>query len=233
MRKTILFLSFCLVSLTAFSQTKNFLDVPYLETSARVDTLVTPDKIYLNITIQEKDSKGKKSVEEQENKMAQRLKALGIDLDKQLVIKDLSSNFKKYFLRQKDVLKSKQYSLLVYSGKQAGEVMVALEKLDIANTYLEKTEYSKMDELELELKSKAIVKAKKKAEALTAPLGQKVGAAIHIMDTSTPYYARYNQAPRMEMKTMAMDMAEAEPLDIDFEKIKVETSVNVKFELSK
>ena len=111
--------------------------------------------------------------------------------------------------------------------------MVALEKLDIANTYLEKTEYSKMDELELELKSKAIVKAKKKAEALTTPLGQKVGAAIHIMDTSTPYYARYNQAPRMEMKTMAMDMAEAEPLDIDFEKIKVETSVNVKFELSK
>ena len=232
MKKTLTILIFFSLAMSSFAQTKNFLDVPYLETSARVDTLVTPDKIYLNITIQEKDSKGKKSVEEQENKMAQRLKALGIDLDKQLVIKDLSSNFKKYFLRQKDVLKSKQYSLLVYSGKQAGEVMVALEKLDIANTYLEKTEYSKMDALELELKSKAIVKAKKKAEALTVPLGQKIGAAIHIMDTSTPYYPRYNQAPRMEMKTMAMDMAEAEPLDIDFEKIKVETSVNVKFKIS-
>ena len=232
MKKTLTILIFFSLAMSSFAQTKNFLDVPYLETSARVDTLVTPDKIYLNITIQEKDSKGKKSVEEQENKMAQRLRALGIDLDKQLVIKDLSSNFKKYFLRQKDVLKSKQYSLLVYSGKQAGEVMVALEKLDIANTYLEKTEYSKMDALELELKSKAIVKAKKKAEALTVPLGQKVGAAIHIMDTSTPYYPRYNQAPRMEMKTMAMDMAEAEPLDIDFEKIKVETSVNVKFKIS-
>ncbi|WP_420603164.1 SIMPL domain-containing protein [Flagellimonas sp.] len=217
---------------SAMGQSKNFLDIPYLETSARVDTLVTPDKIYLNITIQEKDSKGKKSVEEQENKMAQSLRALGIDLDKQLVIKDLSSNFKKYFLRQKDVLKSKQYSLLVHSGKKAGEVMVALEKLDIANTYLEKTEYSKMDELELELKSRAVKKAKKKADALTAPLGQKVGAAIHILDTSTPYYPRYNQAPRMEMKAMAMDMAEAEPLDIDFEKIKVETSVNVKFKIS-
>ena len=232
MKKTLTILIFFSLAMSSFAQTKNFLDVPYLETSARVDTLVTPDKIYLNITIQEKDSKGKKSVEEQENKMAQRLKALGIDLDKQLVIKDLSSNFKKYFLRQKDVLKSKQYSLLVYSGKQAGEVMVALEKLDIANTYLEKTEYSKMDALELELKSKAIVKAKKKAEALTVPLGQKIGAAIHIMDTSTPYYPRYNQAPRMEMKTMAMDMSEAEPLDIDFEKIKVETSVNVKFKIS-
>ncbi|MEX0362323.1 MAG: SIMPL domain-containing protein, partial [Allomuricauda sp.] len=202
------------------------------ETSARVDTLVTPDKIFLNITIQEKDSKGRKSVEEQENKMANSLRALGIDLEKQLVIKDLSSNFKKYFLRQKEVLKSKQYSLLVRSGKKAAEVLMALEKLGIANTYLEKTEYSKMEELELELKSKAVAKAKKKAEALTAPLGQKVGAAIHIMDTSTPYYPRYNQ-PRMEIKTMAMDASEAQPLDIDFEKIKVETSVNIKFELSK
>ncbi|WP_190810702.1 SIMPL domain-containing protein [Flagellimonas sp. S3867] len=232
MKKTVTILIFFSLVM-ASAQTKNFLDIPYLETSARVDTLVTPDKIYLNITIQEKDSKGRKSVEEQENKMAQSLRMLGIDLDKQLVIKDLSSNFKKYFLRQKAVLKSKQYSLLVYSGKKAGEVMVALEKLDIANTYLEKTEYSKMDELELELKSKAVKKAKKKAEALTAPLGQKVGAAIHILDTSTPYYPRYNQAPRMEMKAISMDSGQAEPLDIDFEKIKVETSVNIKFELSK
>ncbi|UII81240.1 SIMPL domain-containing protein [Flagellimonas sp. CMM7] len=232
MKKIVVTFILTCVLTSVMGQSKNFLDIPYLETSARVDTLVTPDKIYLNITIKEKDSKGKKSVEEQENKMAQSLRALGIDLDKQLVIKDLSSNFKKYFLRQKDVLKSKQYSLLVYSGKKAGEAMVALEKLDIANTYLEKTEYSKMDELELELKSKAVKKAKKKAEALTAPLGQSVGAAIHILDTSTPYYPRYNQAPRMQMKAMEMDMAEAEPLDIDFEKIKVETSVNVKFKIS-
>ncbi|WP_243414789.1 SIMPL domain-containing protein [Flagellimonas aquimarina] len=232
MKKIVVTFILTFVLTSVMGQSKNFLDIPYLETSARVDTLVTPDKIYLNITIKEKDSKGKKSVEEQENKMAQSLKALGIDLDKQLVIKDLSSNFKKYFLRQKDILKSKQYSLELYDGQTAGKVMVALERLNIANAYLEKTEYSKMDELELELKSRAVKKAKKKAEALTAPLGQSVGAAIHILDTSTPYYPRYNQAPRMQMKTMEMDMAEAEPLDIGFEKIKVETSVNIKFALS-
>lgn len=231
MKKLFTFLFLFAFTMTAFSQSKNFLDIPYLETSARVDTLITPDKIFLNITIQEKDSKGRRSVEEQENKMAKSLEALGIDIEKQLVIKDLSSNFKKYFLRQKEVLKSKQYSLLVHSGKKAGEAMAALEKLGIANTYLEKTEYSKMEELELELKSQAVAKAKKKAEALTVPLGQKVGSAIHIQDTSTPYYPRYNQ-PRMEMKAMAMDAGQAQPLDIDFEKIKVETSVNVKFKIS-
>lgn len=229
-RSFILLLSLALTQL-AMAQSKNFLDIPYLETSARVDTLVTPDKIYLSITIQEKDSKGRKSVEEQENKMAQRLKTLGIDIDKQLTIKDLASNYKKYFLRSKEVLKSKQYSLLVYDGLTAGKVMAALEDLNIANTYLEKTEYAKMDELELELKSRAVKKAKSKAVAMTKPLSQKVGAAIHIVDNSLPYYPRYNQ-PRMEMKAMSMEADQAQPLDIGFEQIRVESTVNVKFKIS-
>ncbi|MFN3138043.1 MAG: SIMPL domain-containing protein [Allomuricauda sp.] len=231
MKKTIFFIATVLFSGAIFAQSKNFLDTPYLETQAQVDTMVTPDKIYLNIFIQEKDTKGRVSVEEQENQMAQRFKDMGIDLEKQLVIKDASSNFKKYFLRQKEVLKSKQYSLLVYSGKQLGDVMMALEQLEIANTNIEKTEYSKMDELELELKTRAVKKAIQKAEALTKPLGQKVGAAIHIVDNSQ-YYPRYNQAPMMEMKAVSADMGSAQPLDLDFEKIRVETNVNVKFALS-
>lgn len=216
----------------AVAQTKNFLDIPYLETSARVDTLVTPDKIYLSITITEKDSKGRKSVEEQENKMAQAFRGLGIDLDKQLFIKDLSSNFKKYFLRQKDVLKSKRFSLLVYSGKQAGDALAALERLKIANTYLEKAEYSKMDALELELKSKAVEKAKKKAEALVAPLNQKVGSALHILDNSIPSYPRTSVRQKVTVYAETLANKSPEPLDLDFEQIKVETSVNVKFALS-
>ena len=231
MRKTILFITTVLFSATIFAQSKNFLDTPYLETQAQVDTMVTPDKIYLSIIIQEKDTKGRVSVEEQENQMAKRLKALGIDLNEQLVIKDMGSNFKKYFLRQKEVLKSKQYSLVVYSGKQLGDVMMALEQLDIANTSIEKTEYSKMDELELELRTRAVKKAVQKANALTKPLGQKVGMAIHIADNSQ-YYPRYNQAPMMEMKAVSSDMGNAQPLDIDFEKMEVETTVSVKFALS-
>lgn len=66
--KKILILSLILLSAKSFSQTKNFLDLPYIETSAKVDTLVVPDKIYLNIMVTEKDTKGKISVEEQEKK---------------------------------------------------------------------------------------------------------------------------------------------------------------------
>ena len=105
-----------------FSQTKNFIDQPYLETSAKVDTLVTPDRIYLDILISEKDTKDKKSIEELEILMEERLKSIGIDIKKQLTLNDLASNFKKYFLKNTDILKTKSYSLIVYDAKQQEEL---------------------------------------------------------------------------------------------------------------
>ena len=105
-----------------FSQTKNFIDQPYLETSAKADTLVIPDRIYLDILISEKDTKDKKSIEELEILMEEKLKSIGIDTKKQLTLNDLASNFKKYFLKNTDILKTKSYSLIVYDAKQQEEL---------------------------------------------------------------------------------------------------------------
>ena len=126
-----------------YGQNKNFIDQPYLETTARVDTLVIPDRIYLSIRITEADTKGKTSVEKLENKMADKLESLGIDIEKQLTLSDLASNFKKYFLRKTDVQKDKEYSLLVYDAVMAGKVILGLESIGISNVNLTKTEYSK------------------------------------------------------------------------------------------
>lgn len=216
--------------LVAMAQNKNFLDVPYLETSARVEALVEPDRIYLGITISEGDTKGKTSLETQENKMVAELKKIGVDTDKDLVIKDLGSNFKKYFLRQKDVLKSRSYSLLVNSGLMASKALLALENAGIANVYVERTEYSEMESLKLELKSKAVLKAKEKAMAMTEPLGQKVGPAIHIVENAGVWNQRSQSGLNMMMEVNSVDDT---PADLGFEKIRFEASVNVKFELSR
>ncbi len=53
--KSILTLALFTQSLIGWTQTKNFIDQPFIETTAQVDTLVTPDRIYLNILILEKD----------------------------------------------------------------------------------------------------------------------------------------------------------------------------------
>jgi len=211
------------------SQTKNFIDKSYLETRAKVDTLVTPDQIYFSIRITEKDTKGKISVEELENKMNDKLKSLGIDAKKQLRLTDAASNFKKYLLRRKDIHKNKSYELLVYDAVTAGRVIQGLEAIDIANVNLSKTKYSKMEALKLLLKQRAVYKGKMQAEYMLKPLNQKLGKAIYISDTnnvSNNYYARAS-----DIRVSYAKEKSYEPIDIEFQKIRVETTVNINFEI--
>jgi uncharacterized protein len=231
MKKIRLTLLLVLISLIGFSQTKNFIDQPYLETSAKVDTLVTPDRIYLSILITEKDTKGKVSVEELENKMADKLKHLNINIDKQLTLSDLASNFKKYFLKPQDILKSKAYSLLVYDALTAGKVMVALEEIEISNVNLEKTEYSKIEELKIRLKAKAVQKAKSNAMAMVMPLKQNIGNAIYITDQGDMFYQQGSSAGIRIRGNSILKEIPSPPIDIEFEKIKVESDVKVTFKI--
>ncbi len=164
MKRILLIIGIIFIGNIVFGQTKNFIDQPYIETTAIVDTLIKPDIIYLDILIREKDKRNKISVEELEEKMADKLKELGIDLQKQLTLSDLSSNFKKYFLKQKDIMKSKAYKLKVFDAQTAGKVIVGLEDVGISNVSLDKTEYSKIEELKLSLKSLAVAKAKRSKE---------------------------------------------------------------------
>jgi len=227
-----LLLSLLIISMSGYSQTKNFIDQPYLETTARVDTLVTPNRIFLSILISEKDTKGKISAEELENKMADKLKSMGINLEKQLTLSDLSSNFKKYFLRQQDVLKSKSYSLVVYDAQTAGKVIVGLEDIGISNVKLEKTEYSKIEELKLELKSRAVLKAKNNGEAMLKPLNQKLGNAIFISDLNMNVtYPLQGRVAGLKIAYSSNAEHEFKPIAIEFKKIKVESGVRVTFKI--
>jgi len=230
--KSILTLVLLLMMINGFAQTKNFIDQPYIETMAKVDTLVTPDKIFMNIIITEQDTKGKISVEELESKMETALKKLGINTKKNLTLNDLASNFKKYFLRKQDVLKSKSYTLILEDAITAGKVMISLENLKISNVSIEKTEYSEIDKLKLTLKSRAVLKARKQAQFMTEPLSQKVGSPIFISDLSgNSIYRSYDARPaQLNMKLEAVSQ-QYNPADISFEKIKVESIVSVKFKI--
>lgn len=224
------FLFFCLMltSLSGFTQTKTFLDQPYLETNASADTLVVPDRIYLSILIRESDSKDRQSVEKLENEMNDALQALGIDTKKQLMLADLDSNFKNYFLRKTGVLKSKSFSLLVYDAVTAGKAIQALENKKIANVNFQKAEVSNLEELKLELRRRAVQRAVAQAEIMLQPLEQKLIKALFVSDHNTGIiYGWQNRMSTMEMARVQSD--QYEPIAVDFQKVKVSSSVNVKF----
>lgn len=225
---------FVLTFLLGQAQTKNFLDQPYLEVAGSADTLVTPNEIYIKIIISEKDTRDRTSVEELELKMYNALKALGIDVDKNLSTSDMASNFKFYFLRSKDVMKSKQYILRVGDAVTASKVFIELENLGISNTSIDRVDHSDLESIKNQMRSKAVENARARAVALTKPLNQTVGAAIHIADNevynmSNPLRGRLEEV--VVVGYGVKKQAGVELPKIEFEKIKVATNINVKFVL--
>lgn len=228
----IFILSLLLASVNfGFSQGKNFIDMAYLETTAMVDTFIKPDVLYLNILIQEKDEKNKISTEELEARMIQKLKSLGIEVEKQLTLVDLGSNFKKYFIKPKDILKDKSYELKIFDTQTAGKVLLGLEEVGISNVNLGRTEYSLMEEVKLDLKSKAVAKAKKQADYLLKPLDQKVGRAIHITEKYQTDFDQFNGMLNEVVVTgyAGRSKQNYEPPAIEFKPIHVQSEVSVKF----
>ena len=219
-----------------FSAQKNFLDQPYIEVGASVDTLVVPDKIYVSITLNEADSKNKKSVEEQEKQLETILKKLKINTDKDLSVLGFSSDFKKYFLKGQNILKTKKYSLLVRDAYTLGNVIISLEEAGISNTEVEKVEYSKSKELLLELKSEAVRKSRITADKLVKPLNQKAGKALYISDTNYGGIEDYEYVTVRNIALQEMDYKKESASEeflrkLDFQKIKFSTTVYVKYQL--
>lgn len=232
MKNTLLIL-FGFLTLQTFAQNKNFIDQPFLETISEIDTLVTPDKIHLVIILSEKDNRNRKSTEELEASMLRVLRSLKIDLETNLSLLDYSSDFKKYFLSGQKILKTKMYSLIVNDAQTVAKVMAGLEREEISNVSITKTEYSKSDQLLLNLKARAILKAKQNAEKMSEPLNQKVGKAIYISDLETESITSQLRGKVVGVQIRGYSSIYGnrtkEDIVIDFEKMKFSTKVKVKF----
>lgn len=226
--KKIIFTLLCLFAINKFSisQTKSFIDQPYIEVNGNADTLVTPNEIFIKIIISEKDTKDRVSVEELENKMITALKNLSIDVEKDLTNSDMMSNYKFHLLKQKDVIKTKEYMLKVKDANTLNKVFIKLEDLGISNTSIDRVNHTDLENLKNMCRSKAIEKARQKAISLTKPINQTIGNAILITDNEANYVMPYATRGVMMMMDKAEDAPES---NIQFEKIKVEASVSAKF----
>ena len=222
-----------IISVSSFSQEKNFIDKPYIEVEGKADTLVTPNRIYIDVLITEKDTKGKKSVEDLEKEMFIKLQAIGVDIKKDVSMKDMLSTFKKYFLKSTDIQKSKSYSIIVYDATQTTKVFIGLEEIGISNVNIEKTEHSESQNIQFKINSKAIKNAKATAESYLNPLNQKVGKAIFIGNITTTKMLQdslsgvrirgYSSSYETESKGYISP--------IEFEKIKISSDVGVRFSI--
>ena len=225
-------LFFSIVVIGKSQTTKNFIDQAYIEVNGSADTAITPNEIYIKIIISERDTRDKVSLEDLEVKMVDALKALGINTEKDLTTNDVASNFKYYFLKGKDVLKTKQYILKVNDAVTVTKVIGQLEDLGISNTSIDRVDYSEIESIKNLVRIKAVENAKARALALTHPLNQSVGTAIYISDIVNAGTYNFQQGALSEVVVVGYgtkNKLNPELPKIEFEKIKVNSNVNVKF----
>jgi uncharacterized protein len=186
-QKSLLLLFLIPVLTHAQTGEKNFIDQNYIEVTGKAELEISPDLIYITIIIQEKDNKTKAPLAEREKQMIEKLESIGIDTKKDLLIKDLASNFRNNFMSKSEILLSKGYRLITHDSKTASKVFIELEKLDISNVSIEKLDHTKIQTYRRDVKVAAIKAAKEKSEALAAGIGQNIGRAIYVQEIENDY----------------------------------------------
>jgi len=163
---------------------KNFIDQPYIEVTGQIETEIIPNEIYLNITLNENDKKGKISIEQQENQIITVLKSLQIDIEKNFSILDFNGFYKRKFLADDKVTKKKRYQLIVNDGKTLGKIYQAIDRIDVSNIFITKTSHSNIEKIRRDTKLKALKAAKEKANDYAEAINQTIGKALFIKEVS-------------------------------------------------
>ena len=204
----------------------------HIEVSTRVEEQITPDIIYLAITIDEQQN-SKTLLEAKEREMIKALQSLGIDIKEALTVNDMSSDLKKYFLKKDNVTAKKSYTLKLNTAKEAASVFESLNGMGISDINLTKCAVS--PELEQQVKNRllsaAAKKAKENASILAEAVGSQAGKAIYIQN----YYsfsqpAMVKSMSRGMMYATANDAEEAIPT-LDVSKTTISVNVVCKFAL--
>lgn len=207
----------------------------YIDINTTVEREVTPNELYLQISIREKDYKGKKSLEQMQDAMLGALKANHIDIPECLTLNYMGSEVGyKAFSKSIKSQTEATYMLKLNDAAIMQSVIASLEEKQISDIELVRTRYTAEKELKAEMGIEAMQTAKAEAQMLAGAIGQETGKAMTIS-----YWMNNTQAqPRLYKARMSNVSEEAdavgqpagEPM-ISIGKITYRFTVNVRFEL--
>jgi hypothetical protein len=234
MKNLILFFLIIPIYSNAQNGDKNFIDQNYIEVTGQMETELIPDEIYISITLNEKDKRGKESIEEQEIQMIRGLKSIGIDTDKYLSIQNFYGAYTNLFLKKDEVFKNKQFELLVISSLQLTKVFELFDVLEISNAGVNRVDHSEIENYKRESKIKALKIAKKKAEDYAHAIDQQIGKALFIEEISTNERDNFNVLNEsIVIRGLGSTYSQNDKLldKITIKKIKITATILAKFEL--
>ena len=228
MKRFILAAAVALLALPAAAQVQEAFP-SYIQVNGRAEREIAPDEFDLQIVINERDSKGKVSVESQQRDMIAALKRLGVNVEKQLKVANLSSEF---FKKNTSVATAK-YQLQLGSSAEVGKVWQALDGLGISNVSILKVSHSQLERYKSEVRVEAMRNAKQNAATLAEAIGQTIGKCFYVYDSNNDVMPVFYNNMAVMRSAKAFDAAEAaaEEEPLDFKTIKLQYSVQAKFVL--
>jgi uncharacterized protein YggE len=231
MRTLIVLLTALPMLCSAQAAQKNFIDQNYIEVTGQAEMKVLPDLIYLSIRLDERDAKTRGPLEQTERKMIDKLKEIGIDVARDFAVRDLASNFRYYLMTKGSVDLSKQYTLIVHSGKQAMQAIVELEKLGISNIDLDRMDHTKIHEYREQVKVEALKAAHQKAKAMVNAIQQNIGRAIYVEELNDDSFRNTQENRALLANTGVVTRGISNSDSPDFDRITLDYRVLVRFEL--
>lgn len=210
---------------------------PFIEITGTNEMEVTPDQLFVTITLQERmDGKEKISITKQENDLKQNIKELGIDLSN-LTLNSADADYTKVRKSAKDVLINKSYILKISGTDQLSKVYERLDRINVLDAFISKYDHSKIIELQKENQIKALKIAKEKIDYLLDALGQKAKSPIEIREienyvqNATVYGRNRNLASNAMQVYGGEGIMQDSNSEIAFKKIKIKSSFLVKYEI--
>ena len=235
--KAIKLIILILFTTTLFSQKNNQEPKPYIEIIGTAETEIIPDEIYLNICFTERMEKGKKlTIKLLENKLKSQLNIIGIP-ENNLSISDVNAVLAKTGWWKEEVFSIANYSLKVNGAEKLKKLFEGFKKLKISEVNITKATHSNIIEIIKNNRIKAIKIAKEKSDYLLSAIGEKTGKPISINEISNNNQQNFaninlfNNSSTKRVKNISVVGYGVQKETVQFEKIKISSSIYVKFKI--
>ncbi len=168
--------------------------------------------------------------------MKQALTDLNIPLEL-LTVADAQADYIRVKWSKKDVISQSEYELKLSTAQQVADIFEKLDEMKIDNAFISKVSHSKIKEYRKDVEIEAIKNAKSKADYLLTAIGQETGTALIVTERSSNSNDYYIDGVQMRGARASNGILYEVPSDdklkgkIDFRKIKLETTIYVKFEI--
>lgn len=231
MKRLFLFAALTFITFSAFAQTADLRRK--IDVTGTAEQEVTPDVIYVSISLKEyMDGKNKVNIDALERQLEKAVADAGIAKEDFTI-----SNVSAYNIYQKkknpDFLAGKQYRIKFHDLSTYNIILSQIDPKAIQNTGIESYDYSKIEDLRRDLKTKALLAARTKATYLLTALGEHVGSPLNIEEINNESFPQPVYRANVMMMAKSADAAVDQPSDVDVKKIKLSYQIHAVFEIVK